>query len=142
MVQDRQGEIFAHIHRAIDELVPSDKAVPNDFATISWWDKSTGIKTTINLSELFTKCNLPANEMKICFRLMSRYVVRGNRVGILAVTLYMLGSLGVEGHMRKDLLEAVGGSSKKIMETIQTQRTRKITAGSDAQVETTEDEEQ
>jgi predicted secreted protein len=53
----------------------------------------------------------------------------------------MMGSLGVEGRQRKDILEAIGGSTKKIMETIQTQRTRKITAGKEANVDTDDDKD-
>jgi hypothetical protein len=108
---------------------------------VAWWNPETQTGVTLDLAELFSKSNLSEKDMKICYRLMVRYIVRGNRVGILAVALYLIGSTGIGGKTRKDLLEAVGGSSKKIMETIQTQRTRKIQAGTDAAIEGQQEEE-
>ena len=129
------GEIFSHVHRAIDELSPKEDSVPGSLAKIEWYSPETQQKVSINLAALFSNANLSENDMKLCERLMVRYVVRGNRVGIMAVALALLGSLGTEGRHRKDILEAIGGSTKKIMETIQTQRTRKITAGKEAELD-------
>jgi len=152
------GEIFSHVHRAIDILTPTEKTIAKGLSTIEWYTvppriiettkialdgtktvtkitENPGTKIQINLPALFANCNVSKNDMKVIFRLMTRYIIKGNKVGILALSLYMMGSLGVEGRQRKDILEAIGGSTKKIMETIQTQRTRKITAGKEAELD-------
>ena len=161
---DHGGEIFSHVHRAIDILTPSKDAINQNLSTVEWWiEKPQTIITTtksndgtvttktittnpgqrirINLPALFANCNVSSNDMKLISRIMVRYIIKGNKVGILFLSLYMMGSLGVEGRQRKDILEAIGGSTKKIMETIQTQRTRKITAGKDANISENPDEE-
>jgi hypothetical protein len=158
------GEIFSHVHRAIDILTPTEKTIAKGLSTIEWYTvppriiettkialdgtktvtkitENPGTKIQINLPALFANCNVSKNDMKVIFRLMTRYIIKGNKVGILALSLYMMGSLGVEGRQRKDILEAIGGSTKKIMETIQTQRTRKITAGKEANVDTDDDKD-
>jgi hypothetical protein len=122
-----KGEIYSHIHRAIDELLPQN-ALPESALRLSWiTDK--GIRLDINLERAFALANLSDREMKLVARILTTSIIVGDRVSLLASVMYLVGSLSVNAKARKDIIEVVGQAQKKVTENVAMERIKRLHVG-------------